>query len=150
MPTYGSDVEEGFDEIGELECLELLETEEFGRIALVVQGRPEIFPVNYAVDQSGCVVFSTEIGTKYAAALNHRVAFEVDRIDRDRRSGWSVVVHGVAHHTQRHSVQDGPRALDPWPSGTHHVLRISRTSVTGRRLRPGPDPTGGRPPEEVS
>jgi nitroimidazol reductase NimA-like FMN-containing flavoprotein (pyridoxamine 5'-phosphate oxidase superfamily) len=120
------------EEISAPECLELLRTEEVGRLGVVVRGRPEIFPVNYALDQSGSVILRTAVGTKLSAAVNHHVALEVDRFDSDMRIGWSVVVHGVAHHTGR--VVEGDHALTPWRSDAPYLVRISHLSVTGRRI----------------
>jgi nitroimidazol reductase NimA-like FMN-containing flavoprotein (pyridoxamine 5'-phosphate oxidase superfamily) len=40
------------------ECLELLRTHQFGRIAVVIDGGPVVFPINYAID--GAVVFRTD------------------------------------------------------------------------------------------
>ena len=42
------------DEIPESECWEILKRHRLGRIAVVVDGQPEIFPVNYAM--SGRIV----------------------------------------------------------------------------------------------
>jgi uncharacterized protein len=127
-----AELNSGLEELTERECLELLATEELGRIGLVVQGRPEIFPVNYALDRDGCVVFRTAAGMKLAAAVNHEVVFEVDSADRGTRSAWSVIVHGVAHHTE--SIFPGSRSLAPWLHDKPFMIRITRRSVSGRRL----------------
>ena len=120
------------EELGQRECLELLDTQDFGRVGVVVRGRPEIFPVNYALDAADCVVFRTSPGTKLSAAINHHVVFEVDHIQPDRRSGWSVIVHGVAQHTT--TVRPGARPLAPWLNDKAHLIRISSQSISGRRL----------------
>jgi hypothetical protein len=122
----------GLEELTERECLELLAAEELGRIGLVAHGRPEIFPVNYALDRDGCVVFRTAAGMKLASAVNQEVVFEVDKADRGMKSGWSVIVHGVAHHTE--SILPGNRPLAPWLHDKPFLIRITRRSVTGRRL----------------
>jgi hypothetical protein len=46
----------------------------------IVNGRPQIFPVNHVYDRpSGCVVFPTRAGIKLHGALDWPwVAFEVD------------------------------------------------------------------------
>lgn len=123
-------------EISATDCLELLKSEEVGRIAVVVEGRPQIFPVNYALDASDSVILRTAIGTKLAAAVNHHVAFEVDHFDPHLHTGWSVVVHGVAHQTT--TVAAGPAALAPWPADTPHLVRIVHQSISGRSLEPRP------------
>lgn len=68
------------------ECLRLLATQEFGRLAVVDDGQPLVFPVNYAVD-GDVVVFRADPGTKLAAASLGLVAFEVDDVDVSTRSG---------------------------------------------------------------
>ena len=70
--------------------------QDVGRLVVVDNGRPLIFPVNYALDGEA-PVFRTASGTKLWASTHAPVAFEVDSIDREARSGWSVVVHGIAN-----------------------------------------------------
>jgi nitroimidazol reductase NimA-like FMN-containing flavoprotein (pyridoxamine 5'-phosphate oxidase superfamily) len=125
-------------EISTRECLALLRTEQVGRLAVVVCGRPEIFPVNYALDASDSVILRTAAGTKLTAALNNPVAFEVDRIEADTHGGWSVVVHAVAHQTQR--VAPGDRPLRSWRQGASQLVRLAHTSISGRRIGPGTAP----------
>ena len=104
-----------------------------GRIGVVAAGRPEIFPVNYVLDLTGAIVFQTAPGMKLAAAVNHHVVFEVDDATT-RTAGWSVVVHGVAHHTTLRSLRFPGRVPAPWARGTSHAMRIQATSITGRRF----------------
>lgn len=61
-------------------CWELLRQAVVGRLAVVVDGGPEIFPVNYLVDH-GSIIFRTAEGTKLANAIDGPVAFEVDDYD---------------------------------------------------------------------
>jgi nitroimidazol reductase NimA-like FMN-containing flavoprotein (pyridoxamine 5'-phosphate oxidase superfamily) len=117
-------------ELWENQCLDLLATQSYGRLGVVVRGRPEIFPVNYALDADRCVIFRTVVGEKLVAAVNHPVVFEVDRVDPEQRTGWSVVVHGVAHQTDR--VMPGAAALESWLPDRPYLIRVTRQSVTGR------------------
>lgn len=126
----------GIAEIAERECLELLRSQSVGRLGVVVEGRPEIFPVNYTLDASDSVVLQTAVGTKLVAAVNHHVVFEVDSFDTDLRSGWSVVVHGVAQETGR--VAEGDRRLVSWRDDAPYLLRLVSTSITGRQIHQGP------------
>ena len=76
--------------------LELLRSAQVGRLAVIVNDHPEIFPVNYLVDR-GTVVFRTAEGTKLAAvAFGSNVAFEVDGYEPDKGVAWSVVMKGRA------------------------------------------------------
>ena len=122
------------------ECFELLAGEEVGRLAVVVGGRPEIFPVNYVVHGDG-VVFRTDPGTKLAASVQGPVSFEVDHLDKETRSAWSVILHGRAHHiTPFDSPQLRDRtahlAIHPWTATPKlHLVRVVPTTVTGRRIK---------------
>ena len=49
-----------------------LRREDVGRVALLVEGHPEIFPVNYAVDESGDIFFRTDPGSKLTLSPLHR------------------------------------------------------------------------------
>lgn len=124
----------GMDVIFYQECLELLKTEEVGRIAVVVDGRPEIFPVNYVVDGGG-IMFRTDSGTKLVGATQGPVAFEVDRLDRETQSGWSVIVHGRAILYSKFDSHKRQQASRLWLGTTKpHLIRVSPTSITGRRV----------------
>src|SRR5688572_4841399 len=85
-----------FEVLTHEECVDLLGCEEIGRIAWVSNGRPTLVPVNYAWDGEA-VVIRSDAGLKLAEILDNEVAFEIDRIDRARKQGWSVVVQGAAH-----------------------------------------------------
>jgi nitroimidazol reductase NimA-like FMN-containing flavoprotein (pyridoxamine 5'-phosphate oxidase superfamily) len=129
----------GIEVIPRDECLRLLGDEVVGRVGFVAGGAPEVLPVNYVLDGDS-VVFRTAAGTKLDGVMRSPVVFEVDRVDRDRRSGWSVVVHGVAHEV---TTLDQPALrerlaglpLEPWvPGDKAHVVRIVARSITGRRV----------------
>jgi nitroimidazol reductase NimA-like FMN-containing flavoprotein (pyridoxamine 5'-phosphate oxidase superfamily) len=133
------DLNSGLEIIEGSECLRLLSGEEVGRLGVVVGGRPEIFPVNYALD-GDCVIFRTDAGTKLAAAIQDPVVFEVDRLDRATRSAWSVIIHGRADHVTPYgspALRDRTAhlALYPWTGASKaHLLRIVPTTMTGRRI----------------
>jgi len=125
-------------EISHSECLELLRTSAVGRVAGTVDGHPFVLPVNYAVDGDH-VVFKTAAGTKLSGSTFARVAFEIDGFDAGSRTGWSVVVEGVATDISD-MVDSGSarlRALDlqPWfPGEKTHWVAIQPESITGRRV----------------
>jgi len=127
------------EEIGHDECLSLLATRQFGRMAIVRDGRPEIFPVNYVLSED-TIVIRTQTGVKLTYASLARVAFEVDDIDLTSREGWTVVVKGLAEDVSDCADPWSEKALqavvDPWVPGPHeHTLAISHPTVSGRRLR---------------
>lgn len=107
-----------------------------GRLAVVVKGQPDIFPVNHVVDH-GTVVFRTAQGTKLSAAIGRPVAFEVDGYDVSTASAWSVVIKGRAHEIRE--LGDVVDALHlpvfPW----HHApkprfVRIEPEVISGMRF----------------
>lgn len=114
----------------------LLRECEVGRLAVVVDGGPDIFPVNYVVDH-GSVVIRTAAGTKLAAACGHQVAFEVDGYDPEVAVAWSVVIKGEAQRVQglyeMLDVIDLP--LFPWHSAPKPIyVRVTPDGITGRRF----------------
>jgi hypothetical protein len=116
-------------------CQRHLREEHVGRIAVIIDGHPEIFPVNYAVDGHGRIVFRTDPGSKLAGIVRHStVAFEIDGIDEDRRGGWSVLVIGGARWlTAGDAGQLAELSLEPWAAGEKACyVRIAPARITGR------------------
>jgi uncharacterized protein len=120
------------------ECWDLLAGMTLGRLVTSVDGQPEIFPVNYAV-QRRTVLFRTAEGTKLVSTvINNRVLFEVD--DHNVAEGWSVIVKGTARSLRTdEEIEDAERAqVLPWTaSEKSHYVRIIPETVTGRRFRFG-------------
>ncbi|MFI7482514.1 pyridoxamine 5'-phosphate oxidase family protein [Kocuria sp. M1R5S2] len=133
MTWYREDVEELTAE----DCWDLLGPAGTGRLAVVVDGEPEIFPVNYAVDE-GTVVLRSGKGTKTAGALSGAsVAFEVDGRDASAGRAWSVVLKGHAQDVPPgHELMNALELpLFPWQAGRKDTfLRILPAAVTGRRF----------------
>ena len=128
--------------LGEPECLALLASRSFGRLAVVREGLPEIFPVNYVLS-GRTVVIRTQAGLKLTHASLARVAFEVDDIDYRTRQGWTVEVRGLGEDVTDGGDEWSRAALaapvDPWVPGPHeHTIAISHPTFTGRRLAPSP------------
>jgi nitroimidazol reductase NimA-like FMN-containing flavoprotein (pyridoxamine 5'-phosphate oxidase superfamily) len=129
------------DELTPAECWELLATQPVGRVAVIVGHYPLVFPVNYAVDDRS-IVYRTGAGTKLHSIHRSNVTFEVDEIDTVHRTGWSVMVKGVA---QELSAKRDRRLISraelggatPWaPGDRDHLIRIVADQVTGRRIPP--------------
>ncbi len=124
--------------LSEKECARLLKTKSVGRIALIVDRRPEIFPVNYAFDE-GVVVFRTSSGLKLERGPYTPAAFEVDDIDEKARVAWSVVVHGTAQDISEamDSVAERLRKLIVTPAAPgvrRSWMAVYADRITGRRF----------------
>jgi nitroimidazol reductase NimA-like FMN-containing flavoprotein (pyridoxamine 5'-phosphate oxidase superfamily) len=122
--------------LNESECWELLEHTAVGRLAVDIAGQPDIFPINFIVDNNG-IVFRSAAGTKLAGAvLNRVVAFEIDGYEPEDRTAWSVVIKGNATPIERmqevFDAEDLP--LFPWLAWEKpNFVRVDPTSITGRR-----------------
>ncbi len=127
------------EDLSNEECFELLAQETVGRIAFVDDDGPAVVPVNYALAGED-IVLRVEQRSLLRAALQAGVAFEVDHVEPDAESGWSVLVRGVGDEVEIERVPDLLRRMDgnmprPWAEGVHNVwVRISARKVTGRRL----------------
>ena len=119
---------------------------------MIIDGHPEIFPINYAVDH-GTVVFRTGEGTKLDGALSgNPVAFEVDGYDPETNRAWSAVIKGTA---------EAPRGIEdiiettllpifPWQAGIKsRYVRIVPTEVNGRRFQVQSGAGGNRSISEI-
>lgn len=120
------------------ECIDLLDQVPVGRVAVTIDALPVILPVNFAVVDGG-VVFRTPAGTKLAAATTGTVvAFEVDSYETDGRTGWSVMVQGVATEvTDPAGLQKIEAAsVEAWAldGAADYVVRIELHRVSGRRF----------------
>lgn len=119
------------------DCWKYLRSASVGRVALVRDGEPEIFPVNY-VPENGTVIFRTGSGTKLDAVLSGgSIALEADGLNTYGTIAWSVIVKGTA------AVVDSPEdfqeaaeaGLSPWETGIKdHLVRVTPAEVSGRRF----------------
>lgn len=130
------------EELAQLQCLGLLEAHHFGRVGFLdgCTALPVIVPVNYIM-HAETVVFRTDPGSKFGAALrNVPVAFEIDGIDQEQRTGWSVLVRGHAAEVVDSNQIDELRKtpLVPWaPGDRSQYVQISPELMTGRRISVG-------------
>jgi nitroimidazol reductase NimA-like FMN-containing flavoprotein (pyridoxamine 5'-phosphate oxidase superfamily) len=123
------------------ECLELIRDGGIGRVAFDDGEGPTVIPVNFAMD-GDAVVFRTSLegrlNQSLATALTGaamRIAFEVDEIDTEQHSGWSVLLRGGGYPLPDHERPAFP-TVEPWPGGERPVyIRLDPQEVSGRRLR---------------
>jgi uncharacterized protein len=133
----GTEAEQPYTVMDRSQCWAHLRDARVGRLAVIVDDGPEIFPVNHVVDR-GSVVFRTAAGAKLHGAVGRRVAFEVDGYDADTNVAWSVVAKGRAREVRRtEEVLDAMGiGVHPWHSGSKpRFVRIDPDEVSGRSFQ---------------
>jgi nitroimidazol reductase NimA-like FMN-containing flavoprotein (pyridoxamine 5'-phosphate oxidase superfamily) len=113
-----------------------------GRIGFIAGGEVVILPVNFTVDGQD-VVFRTAAGSKLSAVeVGHYVGFEADSYDKAKRTGWSVVVNGLAEivESDDEAARLDSLGLSSWGEGASGRVwvRIRPSSITGRRIARAP------------
>jgi len=123
--------------LSQSECWELLAKTPVGRIGVLVDSAPEIYPVNHAVDGQ-TIVFRTEQGGKLRGLdRSPAVCYQVDGFDAATSTGWSVLVKGRARQVTAADEEQQLVGLDLqyWSVGPKpHWVRIEPDRVTGRRI----------------
>jgi uncharacterized protein len=138
-PDSDDGSERYFEAIGPRQCFDLIEAHHLGRIAWQAADRPQILPVTYALHE-GSVYFRTlPEGILAELAQPTSVALEVDELDQQTRSGWSIVLHGRTSAVREpEELADlwASDALVPWASGNRTLfIRIRPERVAGRVVR---------------
>lgn len=119
------------------QCWTVLSATSIGRLVVIVDGRPDVFPVGYKVDGESLIV-RTGDGTKLEAIKDDaHVAFEADAVSEESDIAWSVVIKGSAEiSTSPEPVLNATvRGLFPWQGvGKDYLVRIVPETVTGKRF----------------
>lgn len=127
-----------FTRLTEAECHHLLRTNTVGRISWVTREGLVILPVVYAV-HDGVIVFRTSSEGILADLTGGRdAAFQIDQVDEETKTGWSVLVSGITRTPQ------DPRELVrlwshdtpvPWADGERNLfICVAPQKVTGRAV----------------
>lgn len=122
-------------------CWKYLRAQPLGRLAIVMGGRPQIFPVNYAVGEK-TIVFRTAPGSKLVHGPGSVACFEIDGYDQHAREGWSVVAVGQLEEiTDAEDARSGALRqlrVDPLAPGARlHWVALHVEQVTGRHFAAG-------------
>lgn len=132
------------------ECQRLLRGGVFGRVAVCTPAGPHVVPVNYSVVDDSLVIATSAYSALGRYGRDTRAAFEIDDVDYERHTGWSVIVHGQLRAERDPHVLDGIRGEwppRPWATGSRTLyLRLSLDEITGRRV--GGDGSRIEPPVE--
>jgi uncharacterized protein len=127
-----------FGPLSSEECRLRLAAGSVGRVAWNTVDGPQILPVTYAVHNDAVVFRTAAYGP--LADLRHvrRVAFEIDEIDGETRTGWSVLVTGQSRAAAKAGelVELWSKADPvPWAPGTRNLfIEISIDQLTGRSI----------------
>ena len=128
-----------FEAMGRQQCLDLIESHHLGRVAWQAADLPQILPVSYAMYE-GSAYFRTAPDSILAELTQPTsVALEVDDLDQQNRSGWSIVMHGRTIAVSEPDALADLSASDslvPWAPGNRTLLiRIRPERVSGRVVR---------------
>lgn len=136
-----ADFENPIETLKEDEALELMGTQQLGRLVVRLSNDLDLYPVNFVVSE-GKIYFRTAEGSKlFTVSLNDQVLFEAD--DHENDKAWSVIVKGHARILEKpdeiHKADDLP--LKPWlPTLKYNYVEITPDEVSGRRFQLGEEP----------
>jgi len=146
----------GLEVLARTDCLALLACRSLGRVSVSIGALPVILPVTYRIF-GDAVVLRTTPGTRFDAALrNAVVAFEVDHLDEESGTGWSVIVTGLAQEIVGRDELGWARTLGlpSWTGdGATRFIRIPCDEISGRRAgsrpRLAPDTADPQPVQSL-
>ncbi|HEX2577544.1 MAG TPA: pyridoxamine 5'-phosphate oxidase family protein [Aquihabitans sp.] len=136
MSTREATPHQGLSPLDDRECYRLLAAAHLGRVALSVAALPVILPVHFAL-LGRDPVFRTERGAKLrAASAGNVLCLEVDEVDPEGHTGWSVLVTGPAEvlTAPEDLAVASTLPLSPWVGAGDAYVRIRATLVSGRRV----------------
>ena len=143
------------EELPVVTCWELVRTRRVGRLAINVNGRARIFPINFVV-YGQTIVFRTAPGTKLSAARRADVEFEVDHYDASTGRALERD-HGRpgnrGHAGRRVGARPRPAAVSVAPRAeavlrAHRPRDRDRAPLPRRVRRRGPRRHLNRPPRD--
>lgn len=125
------DDEGTFERLDPAECEQLVREVSVGRVAWLSRRGLQVLPIRYTVvDQK--IYFRTS-ATSILSELTSlsQVAVQIDDLDADTASGWSVLVQGQA----RVSANPPTDFPEPWAPGPRNVVvEIAPVSYSGRAV----------------
>lgn len=132
MPA--ADEEGTFEKLESAECEHLVRGATVGRVAWLSRRGLQVLPVSYTYVE-GCLLFRTSSSSILAElATPSEVAVQIDDIDADTASGWSVLVQGEARITEL----SAEKLPEPWAPGERNVVvSIKPRSFSGRAVSAG-------------
>ncbi|GAA4295862.1 pyridoxamine 5'-phosphate oxidase family protein [Mycobacterium paraffinicum] len=128
-------------QIDDRQAMGLLASVDHGRVVFNERALPAIRLVNHVVDD-GRIIVRTRLAAKVSAVVRSGagagvvVAYEADRLDPERRTGWTVAVTGWATTiTDPQQLARYERLLHPWVNMTMDtMIAIQPEIITGIRI----------------
>jgi nitroimidazol reductase NimA-like FMN-containing flavoprotein (pyridoxamine 5'-phosphate oxidase superfamily) len=133
--------ERSLETLSKRDAVALLSTVSVGRVVFTVGALPAIVPVAFAVHGDAIVMRTSPESRLARAAPGGVLAFEVDDVDPATRTGWSVVVTGLASIVSdpaERAIIDGMVETFA-PGKIDACIRLPLTVVTGRRVSAAQD-----------
>lgn len=119
------------------ECWRLLSLSPVGRIGVLIDSAPEIYPVNHLV-MGEAIFFRTDEGGKLRGIdRSPSVCYQADGFNFDDRTGWSVLVKGRATPLESDAELEVVRRMPLrfWAlGGKPNWIKIVPREITGRRI----------------
>ena len=123
-------------ELSNWESMDLLGTGGIGRLCIIEQGFPLAVPVNYRIDGESVGAQTVIIRTAPTTLIGRYegpASLEVDEIDLDAGTAWSVIVRGTVRRVLgTHDLPDPKPLLS---EGRLQWMSMPVGAVSGRRFR---------------
>ena len=121
-------------------CHDLVARHQVGRLALATPDGLRIYPVSYVLRDDAVVFRTTPYGEIAHHAPDAQVAFSVDDLDVDLRSGWHVLLVGTCRRIEDPEEVRAIREVsdpEPWAQAQRTMyFRLTYDEATGRRVVP--------------
>lgn len=127
--------EEGtFEALDPAECEHLVRGVSVGRVAWLSRRGLQVLPIRYTVSDQKIYFRTSAASILSELTTLNEVAVQIDDIDAQTASGWSVLVQGHAR-VSSNPASDFPQ---PWAPGVRDVVvEITPLSYSGRSLSGG-------------
>lgn len=116
------------------QCYDLIRTHSVGRLCFLDGDTPIAYPISFKLHRGtsgSCIIVRTHPAS-LLAKLTGPASLEVDEIDAEERTAWSVLIRGTLRPLHETSHLPVP---EPWIADGHHVwLGLEITAVSGRRF----------------
>lgn len=116
------------------ESMDLLRSRSVGRVCIIEHGCPLAIPINYGVVGDGDhvrIVIVTAADTMLGR-YEGPGSLEVDDVDLDTGSAWSLIVRGVLHREPEANALPDPHPL--LTEDRHRWITLAVTAMSGRRF----------------